>query len=224
MTAAYGALALLAAISGGTGGGPAVAQTPEQGLPSGLWDRWDPRWMERHMWDSGRMGPGMQQRMARHWRFMHQGTPARFRGARNPLTSDAKTIAAGRGLYLKNCSRCHGPKGTGDGNVANSLNPSPALLAYMIQMPMLVDEYMLWSIADGGKAFGTPMPAFEKTLTRDQIWKIVLFMRPGSRRRTAARESRPPARNRPAKAPVSVASPRAGPRLVIKILTFSAYR
>ncbi|MDH3240540.1 MAG: c-type cytochrome [Alphaproteobacteria bacterium] len=177
--AIFGALVLLAVIGVARFGVGAVAQTPEQGLQSGIWDRWNPGWMERHMWDPNRMGPGMQQRMARHWRFMHQGTPPSYRGARNPLAGDAKTIAEGRDLYVKNCSRCHGLKGTGDGNAANSLNPSPALLAYMIQMPMLIDEYMLWSIAEGGKAFGTPMPAFEKTLARDQIWKIVLFMRQG---------------------------------------------
>lgn len=157
----------------------AHAQTPEQGLDSGLWDRWNPGWMERHMWDPKRMGPGMRQRMARHWRFMQDGTPARYRGARNPLTADAETIAAGRALYDRNCARCHGATGTGNGNSANSLNPSPALLAYMIQMPKLVDEYMLWSIADGGKDFGSPMPAFKATLGREEIWKIVIFMRAG---------------------------------------------
>ena len=67
----------------------------------------------------------------------------------------------------------------GDGEAASSLNPSPALLAYMIQMPMSVDEYMLWSISDGGAAFGTKMPAFKDVLTRDEIWKIVTYMRAG---------------------------------------------
>jgi mono/diheme cytochrome c family protein len=169
----------LGVLGGGLAVGGASAQNVEQGLPSGLWDRWDPGWMERHMWDPERMGPGMRQRMARHWRFMHQGTPPRYRGARNPLKADAKTVAEGRELYKENCSRCHGPKGAGNGNAPNSLNPSPALLAYMIQMPMLIDEYMLWSIADGGKAFGSPMPAFEETLSRNQIWKIVIFLRAG---------------------------------------------
>jgi mono/diheme cytochrome c family protein len=67
----------------------------------------------------------------------------------------------------------------GDGEVAKSLSPSPALLAHMIQMPMSVDEYMLWSISDGGSAFGTAMPAFKDVLTNDEIWKIVTYMRAG---------------------------------------------
>ena len=67
----------------------------------------------------------------------------------------------------------------GDGEVAKSLSPSLALLAHMIQMPMSVDEYMLWSISDGGAAFGTAMPAYKDVLTKNEIWKIVTYMRAG---------------------------------------------
>jgi len=67
----------------------------------------------------------------------------------------------------------------GDGEAAKALNPSPALLAYMIQMPMSVDEYMMWTISEGGKAFGTAMPAFENTLSAEEIWQIVAYMRAG---------------------------------------------
>jgi mono/diheme cytochrome c family protein len=44
---------------------------------------------------------------------------------------------------------------------------------------MSVDEYMLWSISDGGAAFGTAMPAYKDVLTKDEIWKIVTYMRAG---------------------------------------------
>jgi mono/diheme cytochrome c family protein len=67
----------------------------------------------------------------------------------------------------------------GDGAEANSLNPSPAKLAYMVQMPMLVDEYLLWTISEGGAPFETAMPAFKNVLDRDEIWKIVINMRSG---------------------------------------------
>lgn len=135
--------------------------------------------MQRDMWGPGRMGSGMQQRMARHWTFMHQGIPVAYRAARNPNSPVAKTIGEGRTLYQENCASCHGASGMGDGEAANTLNPSPALLAYMIQMPMSVDEYMLWSISDGGASFGSAMPAFKDVLTQDEIWNIVTFMRAG---------------------------------------------
>jgi mono/diheme cytochrome c family protein len=49
----------------------------------------------------------------------------------------------------------------------------------MIQRPISVDEYLLWSISEGGKDFDTRMPAFRITLSRDDIWKIVAYMRAG---------------------------------------------
>lgn len=88
-------------------------------------------------------------------------------------------IGDGFTLYTTNCASCNGETGMGDGEAANALNPSPALLAYLIQMPMAVDEYMLWSISEGGKAFGTDMPAFMDVLTRDEMWKIVTYTRAG---------------------------------------------
>jgi len=157
----------------------AAAQSPDTRTQPCCWDRWNPNWMQRDMWGPGQMGPGMRQRMVRHWTFMHQGIPAEYRAARNPLSPDAKTISEGHTLYQENCVSCHGATGMGDGEIANSLNPSPALLAYMIQMPMAVDEYMFWSVSEGGDAFGTGMPAYKEVLTEDEIWKIITYMRAG---------------------------------------------
>ena len=53
------------------------------------------------------------------------------------------------------------------------------LLAHLIRMPDAVDEYLLWAISDGGKPFGTKMPAFKDALTEEQIWQIVTYMRAG---------------------------------------------
>lgn len=157
----------------------AAAQSPDRVPQPGHWDRWNPNWMQRDTWGPGRMETGMRQRMARHWTFMHRGIPGAYIGATNPLAPDSDTIGAGRALYREKCASCHGATGMGDGEVANSLSPSPALLAYLIQMPNSVDEYMIWSISDGGAAFGTKMPAYKNVLTKDQIWQIVTYMRAG---------------------------------------------
>jgi mono/diheme cytochrome c family protein len=42
-----------------------------------------------------------------------------------------------------------------------------------------VDEYLLWTIAEGGVQFGTGMPAYREVLTERQIWWIVTYMRAG---------------------------------------------
>jgi hypothetical protein len=63
--------------------------------------------------------------------------------------------------------------------MGKALSPSPALLAYMITKPIAVDEYLLWSISEGGKQFGSAMPSFKETLPREDIWKIITYMRAG---------------------------------------------
>jgi mono/diheme cytochrome c family protein len=110
---------------------------------------------------------------------MREGVPAEYRGQTNPYESSEETVAEGRQLYATHCELCHGSEGLGDGQIADSLTPSPALLAHLIQMPMAVDEYLLWSISEGGTEFGTGMPAFKEVLSREQIWKTITFLRAG---------------------------------------------
>lgn len=49
----------------------------------------------------------------------------------------------------------------------------------MIRRPISVDEYLLWAIADGGAQFDSDMPAFKDKLAREDIWRIVAYMRAG---------------------------------------------
>lgn len=151
-------------------GGPRYGRGP---------DFWQPGWMQRHMWGPRSMQPEMRARMQRHWTYMHFGIPAAYQGARSTAKSTAGTIADGGGLYAGHCASCHGKNGRGDGDAGKALTPSPALLSFMIQRPVAVDEYLLWTISEGGKQFGTDMPAFKDSLDRDAIWKIVAYMRAG---------------------------------------------
>ena len=155
-----------------------VSAQSQSGPPCCL-DRWDPDWTERDMWEPGRMGPGHRQRMARHWTFMHGGVPSEYRGQINPLAPTQGVVEEGGKLYQTHCAVCHGADGMGDREAANNLSPSPALLAYMVQMPMSVDEYLLWSISEGGERFDTAMPAFKGRLSEKEIWRIITFMRAG---------------------------------------------
>jgi len=109
---------------------------------------------------------------------MQYGVQAEYQGAKSSVGKDIRTIEEGARLYVERCSSCHGKQGLGDGE-ARSLLPSPALLAFMIQRPISVDEYLLWSISEGGKQFDTEMPAFKSVLTREDIWKIIAYMRAG---------------------------------------------
>jgi mono/diheme cytochrome c family protein len=155
---------------------PAAAQPPAA-APSV--DYWQPLWMQRELWGPGTMPPGMRARLLRHYTFMHFGVQKEYQGAKSTVGGSQEAIAAGGKLYAERCASCHGKAGLGDGEAPRSLLPSPALLAFMVQRPIAVDEYLLWSIAEGGKQFDTEMPAFKDTLARDDIWRIIAYMRAG---------------------------------------------
>lgn len=142
-------------------------------------DYWQPDWMVRELWGPGRMPKGMMARLLRHTTYMQYGVAEDYEGATSTVAQSPETIAMGREIFANNCASCHGSNGLGNGENANALSPSPALLAYMIRRPISVDEYLLWSISDGGEQFGTEMPAFKDTLSREEIWRVVAFMRAG---------------------------------------------
>jgi mono/diheme cytochrome c family protein len=141
-----------------------------------------------NMWEPGpstalnlqNMTPAQRQRMLRSWTFMHEGSvPEDYLKATNTVGYTVKAIAAGGPLYVAQCRQCHGDTGLGNGELAPDLTPSPALLAYLMQQPIAVDQYLLWTISEGGKQFGTAMPAFKTVLTQEQIWQIVAYLRAG---------------------------------------------
>lgn len=137
-------------------------------------------WSERGSgWGHGNMSRGQQLRMQRHWTYMNEGVPAAYRGARSTVRATPEVIMEGQTLYTENCASCHGAQGLGDGEAGRSLVPSPALLRTFVQMPMSGDEYLLWAISEGGERFGTDMPPFKETLSQEDIWKIIAYMRAG---------------------------------------------
>jgi mono/diheme cytochrome c family protein len=38
---------------------------------------------------------------------------------------------------------------------------------------------MLWAIAEGGQPVGSDMPAFKATLSRNDIWSVIGYIRAG---------------------------------------------
>lgn len=175
---------LLTATATGRSEEPAAApqqsqsQDPGAAASAGV-DYWYPDWVVRDLWGPGRMPKGMMVRFLRHTTFIERGVQPEYSGATPTVTAGPDTTAAGAKLYREHCTSCHGPKGMGNGDSAQALSPSPALLAFMIKRPISVDEYLLWTISEGGKEFDTAMPGFKDTLTRDEIWRIVAYMRAG---------------------------------------------
>jgi mono/diheme cytochrome c family protein len=121
----------------------------------------------------------MMVRLLRHTTFMQYGVPKDYEGAKSTVSAGAQTLTEGSKLFSDHCAACHGRDGMGGGEPGRAVSPSPALLAYMIKRPISVDEYLLWSIADGGKQFDSEMPAFKEKLSRDDIWRVIAYMRAG---------------------------------------------
>lgn len=160
---------------------PAIwaAASAQQAKPQRPFDYWQPDWMIRELWGPGRMPKGMMVRLLRHTTYMQLGVPTEYEGATSTVPKTDETVRAGGRLYATHCASCHGRDGMGDGDAALAVSPSPALLAYMVQRPIAVDPYLLWTIADGGAQFESGMPAYKEKLARDDIWRIVAYMRAG---------------------------------------------
>jgi len=75
-------------------------------------------------------------------------------------------VARGRGLYLLQCSRCHGVRGEGL-NAPQLANP--------VFQASASDGFIQYAIAHGRA--GTPMPAFRDTLEPAQIADLTAFVR-----------------------------------------------
>ena len=155
----------------------ALAQDNQNSAPG--W--WSNMWKEGQVtpWELKNMSPEQRQRLARHSTFMNKDVPQIYLDAENDVGYTTRTILAGGDLYVAHCTKCHGDTGLGNGEAAGDLMPSPALLAYLMEQPIAIDPYLLWTVSEGGVAFGTKMPAFKDVLSKEQIWQIVAYLRAG---------------------------------------------
>ena len=113
----------------------------------------------------------------RHQYVRQHGLDPRYASESNPLEATAGNIEAGKQLYEHNCALCHGVTGLGDGVAGQNLNPPPTNISTFSKMAMATDGYLYWTIAEGGTPLGTAMPAFKKSLNKNDIWKIILYLR-----------------------------------------------
>ena len=147
-------------------------------LPPGM-DLWEGDPDALQPWDLEKSPPPLVPRAKRHREYLQAGVPLEYRAHRSPFPAAGAVILDGGRLYAQHCAKCHGSAGLGGGDAGLDLTPSPALLARLMDVQGAVDEYLLWSIAEGGGAFGTDMPAFKNKLSETEIWQIVAYMRAG---------------------------------------------
>ena len=99
--------------------------------------------------------------------------PEKYLKMANPVKADAKSIAAGKALYLVNCEACHGKKGLGNGTKAPDLKTSPGNFtkpAFQAQ----TDGAIFYKMSEGRKE----MPKAKKDLPNDiDRWHLVNYLR-----------------------------------------------
>ena len=129
----------------------------------------------------GQKGQGMRgdshRSMIRHHYAMRNGIGSEYSSMKNSLVMNEETFNSGKSLYEENCSSCHGSSGCGDGQAGKELNPRPAKIANISKLPMASDGYLFWTIYEGGTPIQTAMPAFKGSLTQEEIWEIIIYLR-----------------------------------------------
>lgn len=115
--------------------------------------------------------------MERRKQSMHTGLPAPYQGKENPLVYDTEILKKGKDLYVSACSGCHGQNGDGNGPAGENLDPRPANLISTMNSFFADDDFLYWTISEGGVPFKTAMPPFKNIFDEKQIWSIISYLR-----------------------------------------------
>lgn len=99
---------------------------------------------------------------------------------KNPYEGDPAAIAKGEDLFAERCSFCHGGHGKG--------GKGPALTAGHFKRSGT--DTTLFSTIIAGRP-GTQMGSFANTLSADDVWDIIAFLRAETKKREAAGELTP---------------------------------
>ena len=115
----------------------------------------------------GNRGGATGGRTASKWQ-----APETAAAVKNPLANDPNAWKEGKAIFTIQCVACHGEGGRGDGIVGKALNPPPAnLTSPAVQRQS--DGAIYYKITVGRP----PMPSFKGTLTDEQRWQVVRFIR-----------------------------------------------
>lgn len=93
----------------------------------------------------------------------------------NPFADDLAAAAVGARIYAGNCASCHGDTGRGDGPAGAGLQPPPADLTVHLAPGKHSDGEIFRWVRDG--APGSAMPPFGETISEENRWKLISYLR-----------------------------------------------
>lgn len=89
---------------------------------------------------------------------------------KSPLKATPDVISKGKTLFTANCQKCHGPLGKGDGPESKDA----ADLTDEFRIELNPEGVLYYKILNGHPP---DMPAFKSTLSKDQIWTLVEYVK-----------------------------------------------
>jgi mono/diheme cytochrome c family protein len=99
--------------------------------------------------------------------------PDNFKTMKNPVASNAESIAEGKTLYGTHCKSCHGTKGLGDGTKAATLKTEPGDFS-KADFQSQTDGALFYKTSEGRD----DMPGFKKKVPdAEERWSIVNYLR-----------------------------------------------
>jgi mono/diheme cytochrome c family protein len=91
---------------------------------------------------------------------------------KNPVPSTEENVTQGAQIYMNHCAGCHGTPSSPDTQLMHSFNPPvPRFFKHAPDMPdnqnfLVIQHGLRW----------TAMPAWDKTLTEQQMWQVTTFL------------------------------------------------
>jgi mono/diheme cytochrome c family protein len=92
---------------------------------------------------------------------------------KNPNPVTPVVLNAGKALFRKNCERCHGAEGKGDGPDADPEHMEDMDLTNPRRADRNSDGVVFYKVWNGRKK--PKMPPFKEELTKDQVWSVVAY-------------------------------------------------
>jgi mono/diheme cytochrome c family protein len=91
---------------------------------------------------------------------------------RNPIASTPESLAAGKRVYQRLCTKCHGPEGKGDGEAATGAQPSD-LTAATLQYGSTDGE--MFSVLRHGTS--KDMESYSERISEADMWNVINYVK-----------------------------------------------
>ena len=104
---------------------------------------------------------------------------AEAKALKNTVAVNAKTLSEAKEIFMSKgtCYTCHGEKGKGDGEIAESMSPPPRDFTYTPWQKVRTDGEIFWAITNGTRGGESGMPPFGDMLSDEERWLLVNCVR-----------------------------------------------